>query len=226
MTTTTWREFQPALLWVVVLWFWPLQSMAQQPSAPSMASPQSLELVREVISQAREAGIAGNPNEISPLAVETGVIRLGDAALPGALVILGDQSEEPIVLDALLRAAVELAGLADARVCSLVQDFLVAAAERPNTVPWGAALGVLRSRTGDCHEAIHHVAALYKSAETRKVRLEVIDVLGWLGRSPDDFELVTRLASEAPDECERRLLAAAGLRIFDRLMPPKHLPGT
>jgi len=217
--TTTRRNFRPALLWAVFLAVWPLRPLAQQ-APPLTSQEQNLELVREVISQAREAGIAGNPDEISPLAIEAGVIRLGEAALPGALAILENRSEELIVLGALLRAAVDLAGLADPRICSTIQDVLTATADGSDAVPWDAALAVLRDRTGYCRDSIQQVAALYTRTDSREVRLEVIDTLGWLGQTPADFELVIGLAGEAPDECERRLLAAAGLRILDRVMPP------
>lgn len=211
-------SFGSALLWAVFLACWPLRPLAQQASPPT-SHEQSLERVREVISQAREAGIAGDPNEISPLAVEAGVIRLGEAALPGALEILENRAEEPIVLGALLSAAVDLAGLADERTCSLVRNVLATTAQGSESIPWGPALAVLRDRTGHCHDSIDEVAALYTSTESRELRLEVIDTLGWLGRTAADFDLVIRLAGHAPDDCERRLLGAASLRILDRVMP-------
>ncbi len=167
----------------------------------------------EVIEEAR--GVAGDWQRIATRVIEAEIVHLGPAAVPVAIEMLEARAAESQALAGLLAGVVRVAGTTDEAVCGVIRETIAEASPSlPDELIW-KALHSLRRRQGGC-PVTGELAALFRRAHSPDLRLAIVETLGWVGRDRADFLVTQGLARDASDDCERRLLTAAAVRIADR----------
>lgn len=195
-------------------------SWAQAGDSPPGDDEESIARVREIIRQARSIGTVADPDEASSRWIVAELRDLGEAGVPGALALLSAGTEEPAVLGALLEGLAASVGMGDDRVCAMARRDLAAATEPQGREPMWAALKVLKDWRVECSSAVDALKRLFVQAEDPELRFEIIEILSWVGQNSEDVLVVQELAAGPVSDCERRLLAAASLRIMDRFIDP------
>ncbi|MEE8525412.1 MAG: HEAT repeat domain-containing protein, partial [Thermoanaerobaculia bacterium] len=162
--------------------------------------------VKKMIAEVKRFGTRGSPDDVSLVAIEVGLERLGPSAIPEALDILEAGDERDEVLGGLARGLVQLREVGDPRIEAAICSRFGPSprAGRLSTSETDVLtfhlLESLRVSEYRCPGAVAAAAALYRRSSNEFVRSGVAETLGAIGKTAADIGTVEALLREEQDD--------------------------
>lgn len=185
-----------------------------------LRQPESFGQVAAIIDEAKAHGTRRGPNDVSSLAINLGVRKLGAGAIPEALEILVARAEPDKVLGALLRAVAVLADESNLDAGAAICAFLWprgAGGDAEETDPLAMeALEALRLLGSACPGAFERVVEVVESPASSSYRYVAAQVAGQTGSTQAQVDLLFALLEREQDEAVRRALVRSIQKVQER----------